>query len=169
MSKTMFIVSSIAILLFIGLMLFCLVGILCEQYPSEDALTYEECTVVKCEKKASAKSVRYLVYVEEYEAPLEIGGIVIRLVNKNVLSQLEAGDKVIASIYESKNKWAVYAMSYEGTSVLSYDDYLRRHKDNDRTGIIILSVVMVAFIGGFIANTNQYRNKGRNRRKYRRR
>ena len=165
MSKTTFIVSSIAIVIVTILLLFLWMGILMERYSAQEELTYEDCTFIKYERKASAKSVRYLIYVEEYEVPLEIDGIVIRLVNKNVLSLLEAGDKVTVSLYESKNKWGVYAMSHEGTSVLSYDDYVRRHKDNDRTGLVFLPVAMAAFIGGFIVNVHQYRNKGRNRRR----
>ena len=160
MSKTSFIISSIAILLFMGLMLFFLIGILCEQYPSEDALTFQECTFMKWEKKTAYRNVRYFVYVEEYEAPLEIDNIVLREVNKDVLSQLKQGDKVTVSISESKNKWKIYAFSYQGISILSFEDYLSRHKLNDRIGTILCSAIAIALLGGFVANIVYYRKNG---------
>lgn len=160
MSKTTFIVSSIAILLFAFFLMFLLVGILCEQYPSEDALTFQECTFMKWEKKTAYRYVRYFVYVEEYEAPLEIDNIVLCKVNKDILSQLKQGDKVTVSISEAKNKWKVHAISYQGTPILAFEDYIVQHKRNDRIGTVICSVLSIAFLGGFVANIVYYRKNG---------
>ena len=169
MSKTAFVLSSTAILLCICFCLFFLMGIVFEKYAAEETLVYEEYTFVKYERKRSGKSsVRHEIYVEELEAPLVISSIALHQTNREALSGLEQGDRVTASIYAFKDEWGVYAISCNGVSILSYEEYVSRNRENDRVGIVLLSVVSVAFIGGLIVNIDQYVNKRKHRRKRKR-
>jgi hypothetical protein len=130
------------------------------KYPSADSLVYEECTFVRCEQKNTAKSSLYYIYVEEYEKPMEIDNIVISQIDREALFTLEPGDKITVSKHDGQKECTLYSLSHGETDILSYQDYLSRHNNNNMTGIVVCSILLCMTVGLFIGSVIHYRKTG---------
>lgn len=135
-------------------------------YPSKDALVYEDCTFIRYEyKKEESSKGRvtkyYNIYVEEYDTPLEIDNIVYDNIDTRVLYKLKAGDIVTVSICESKDTRSLYAFSFGDDCILSYDEYLNVHTSNSDGMIKILIVLVVLTSGWMFAEIIYFRKKGK--------
>ena len=149
--RVAFVAQSILILCAIGFFLYCLVGVVSiGKYPSADSLVYEECTFVRCEQKNTAKSSRFYIYAEEFEKPMVIDNIVISQINREALLSLEVGDMITVSKYEEKKEYTLYSMTHGEIDILSYEDYLSRHSNNNTTGTVVCSILLCMTIGLFI-------------------
>lgn len=114
-------------------------------YLPEDELVYEECTFVDFKHTEEphhrgAYTHYYYVYVEEYDIPLSIDSVVFDKVNQDVFSELKPGDKINVSV----DNMELCSISYNGESILSYDDFLTEQKESkiiEIFGSLILSCV----------------------------
>ena len=130
-------------------------------YPPAESLELEECTVVEYELVSTAKSSYYFIYVEEYEKPLEIDNIVMNVIDREALLELEAGDTILVSHYEGKRSFNLYTLSHADKTILAYEDYLAEHEGNNTIGIWVTGVLSLSSIALLIANTIHYKKTGR--------
>ena len=159
--KTTFILFTAVTLCFALLFLVCFIALALTRYPSPDTLSYEACTFVKYQDKNLTKSEEYSVYVEEYDEPLKIDTVVYSKVSKEALSKLEAGDTVTISLVK-KNFLFLCAMSYNETSILSYEDYVAEHNATNRVGMIVTACLTLALFCPLVINLVYYIKTGRN-------
>ena len=149
---------SFFLLLFIG----CFIGLATiRSYPSKDKLTYENCTFLRYELKRSVgvksgTTAKYLVYVEEYNKPLEIDNIVIKKANKEALQSLEEKDV----IQISRRDYNLYSASVGDTYILRYEDYLYCHNTNNLIGYIVVSSLILICSGMLVADIIVYKKTG---------
>ncbi len=135
-------------------------------YPSEDALVYEDCTFIRYEYKkeeSSKGSVTkyYNIYVEEYDTPLEIDNIVYDNIDARVLHNLMAGDIVTVSIREFKDTRSLYALSFGEKCILSYDEYLDVHTSNSDIMIKLLIGLLILTSGWLIGEIIYFQRTGK--------
>ena len=156
-----FTIEMIAFSLCAGLFLWGFFSLLVTDYPPQDELVYEECTFIRSERDASARSVRFNIYVEEYEMPLEIDNVVIDKADREALSRLKAGDKITVSRRDGKNNHDLYAMSHGETRILTYEDYLSEHEENNATGLGLTAVMSILSVFILIVAAVHYKLTGR--------
>ena len=142
-----FIIQNIILSLLLAIfvvMFICVLSI--KGYPNKNELMYENCTFIRYEYKknigTTGSSEKYLIYVNEYETPLEIDNIVVNKMNVNVLKSIKSGDEIVVSVQYDHDKYNLYSMAYKERFVLSYDDYLARHTKNNRIGIVVTSIMI---------------------------
>lgn len=162
LNKVMFFVQS----LFFGgvgmLFLVSLIYFMIDDPPPAETLVYENCTFVKYEfeqKKGARGSVynHYYIYVEEYEEPLEIDEMVFQSIKESELLSLRSGDKITVSI---SDKAYLYSLFYGDDYIWSYEDYLIVHKDNDKVGFIVASMLSCLGFVPFIIGIIHYKKTG---------
>lgn len=135
---------------------------LVEKYPSADALVYEACTFVRCERVSWGRyGDDYYIYVEEYGKPLEIDSISIRGIDREALEAVKAGDSIAVSKEEGTNSFPLYALSHGDRDILAYEDFLAQQKRNDHVGAIVVGLFSLLPIGLLAANVILYRKTGR--------
>lgn len=157
-----FVLISFLFLLLAGLFIWGFFALMfAEKYPPADSLVYETCTVVEYELVSTAKSSHYSIYVEEYEKPLEIDNIVMNVIDREALLELEAGDTIVVSHYEGKRSFNLYTLSHADKTILAYEDYLAEHEGNNTIGIWVTGVLSLSSIALLIANTIHYKKTGR--------
>lgn len=146
----------ILIIFFVG----CTIGVATiEKYPHKEELTYEECTYISY-KFMNGKHKRYCIYVSEYEEPLVIDTVVYSKVNKEVLAALKSGDTIKVSIVKNKSNMNLYSMSCEGKEVLSYENYLKQHEQNNKLGLVLLPIISCLSLTGAIVAIVYYKKTG---------
>lgn len=128
-----------------------------EEYPSEQELSYEDCTFLRYEYK-QGKNRYCLIYVAEYEQPLKISGTAAAKVNKNLLSAVSRGDSIRVSVDGPEDKQPyLFSVSYRTNDILSYEDWLASQRPDDQfrawvgiafipLGIFILFLVIREYI-----------------------
>ena len=135
---------------------------LVEKYPSADALVYETCTFVRCERISWGRyGASYYIYVEEYGKPLEIDSISIRGIDREALEAVKAGDSIVVSKEEGNGSFSLYALSHGNQDILAYEDFLAQQKRNDHVGAIGVGLFSLLPIGLLAANVILYRKTGR--------
>ena len=154
------ILISIVVLIF-SIMLIAL--LLSKPYPSKNELKIENCTFVKYEDKkyVSAKhsSHKYLIYVTEYDQPLEIDNIVYRAVNKSTLDRLIKGDKLTLSIRNYNEHLDLYCVSCGNNVILSYETFLDSHHRNRTIGLIVIPIMTSISSGLLVWSIIHYKKK----------
>ena len=164
--KISFILHNIFYICALCFFLFLAIMFTTTDYPTKESLVYEECTFIKYEyivkENHNHSTTRYYnIYVEEYDKPLEIDNIIYDRIHQGLLSTLEKGDKITVSIKHHKNDMNLYEMSYGEKYILSYDDYLDAHKENDEIGFILAPVLICLISGLIIAEAVHYKLKGK--------
>lgn len=134
-------------------------------YPSEESLVYEECTFIKYEhnKRKNGKyneAHYYSIYVKEYKQPLEIDNIVFDDADKDVLSGIKEGDKITVCKYEDDGEMILVSASYNGDYVLTFDDYITIHKENDTALNKVWIFFIIIFVSLFIWGVIHYKRTG---------
>jgi hypothetical protein len=113
------------------------------RYPEAADLQYETCTYLSYEYKPIGRSsYQYRIWVKEYDAPLIIDNIVQRATDRSLLESLQSGDPLQISL-EDHDGFYLYEVSAHGDDILSYEDYLASHRNNERIGIIFFALVSV--------------------------
>ena len=139
--------------------------LLIKGYPNKSELIYENCTFIRYEyvKKYVSPGIseKYLIYVNEYETPLEIDNIVFNEINANVLNSIKSGDEIVVSIQYDHDKNNLYSMAYKEKNVLSYDDYLTRHTKNNRFGIVVTSIMIAITASLLVFGIIYYKKTGK--------
>lgn len=139
--------------------------LLIKGYPNKSELIYENCTFIRYEYEKNigthGSSKKCLIYVNEYETPLEIDNIVVNEINANVLNSIKSGDEIVVSIQYDHDKYNLYSMAYKERFVLSYDDYLTRHTKNNRIGIVVTSIMIAITASLLIFGIIYYKKTGK--------
>ena len=104
-------------------------------------LTFEGCENVDGERG----SISYAIYFREYSKPFAISLITQKEVNKSALYRLEKNDRV--SVYFRKDSTEKYDFSIcelksGETTILSLHDYQEANQGNQRTGMIVCSIMI---------------------------
>ena len=162
LNKVMFFWQS---LLFGGIGMLFLVSLIYFMFddpPPAETLVYEKCTFVKYEleqeKGAKGKVYNhYYIYVEEYAEPLEIDEMVFQTIKEKELLSLKNGDKITVSI---SDKNYLYSLFSGDDYIWSYEDYLTIHKDDDKVGFVVLSVLSCLGFVPFIIGVIYYKKTG---------
>lgn len=156
------ILLSFLVILFTGF----LIGVLTiKEYPNKDELKYKNYTFVNYEyvKRTGRYGSRekYYIYVKEYEKPLEIDNIVVKKTNLDVLKTIQPDDIIVVSIREYDDNLDIYSFEYNGDYVLTYEDYLSRHNSNNKTGIIVTSILSGVTLSLLIFGIIYYKKTGK--------
>lgn len=164
--KTSSIVHRIIALLLATPFLIMFIVNLTKEYPTKESLVYEECTFVKYDyvnKKGYRSHTQfYDIFVEEYAVPLRIDSIVYNKVYKSALSDLKKGDKVTVCIeFHEEDLNYLSSISCGDTTILSYEDYIEAHTENDKYGYIVCPILFSLGIGLFIAEVIHYKKTGK--------
>ena len=150
--------------IFLFVFVFCLIlllgFLLMPRYPQANMLAYEECTFIFYERKSVGRSnYQYHIFVEEYEAPIVIDNIARKGTNELILKSLKRGELLHVSI-EDKENLDLYEISAHGEYILSYEDYLIKHRNNDRVGIIFGVVGAITSVTFLIIGVVYYKKTG---------
>jgi hypothetical protein len=130
------------------------------RYPAAKDLQYETCTYLSYEYKSVGKSsYQYHIRVKEYDEPLVIDNIVQRETNKELLASLRSGESVQISLADQKY-FCLYEISARGGDILAYEDFLFRHRNNDRIGIVFGAIVSVVSFSLLVAGIIHYIKTG---------
>ena len=113
------------------------------RYPEAAELQYEACTYLSYEYKSVGKSsYQYHIRVKEYDEPLVIDNIVQRAADGDLLASLRPGEPLQISL-EDRKDFRLYEISARGADILSYEDFLSRHRNNERVGIVFSALTAV--------------------------
>ncbi len=164
--KSVSVIKRIISLLCAGVFLFLLIVVLRQDYPSENSLVYEDCTFIKYEYAQNSTRRTdieyYYIYVEEYGLPLKIDNIVFDEKYGSALSRLKKGDKVKVSIeFYKEDSYFLYSMSCDGVDILSYDDYIQAHTQNNKYALIVCPILICMGTGLFVAEVIYYKKTGK--------
>jgi hypothetical protein len=91
---------------------------------------------------------------------MEIDNIVISQIDREALFTLEPGDKIAVSKHDGQKEYTLYSLSHGETDILSYQDYLSRHNNNNMTGIVVCSILLCMTVGLFIGSVIHYQKTG---------
>jgi len=161
--KKAVVLTCIVILIFLAFILYCFVNILnIFEYPKKELLTYERCVFIKYEENGFSRHPRYYIYVEEYEKPLEIDNIVFSAADEELLDLINKGSQIRVSIREEKDNLSLYSVEYNGKYILTYDDYLFRHNQNNTIGIIVTLIIGCICVTLLIITIIYYKKTGKN-------
>ena len=129
---------------------------------SKDQYTEQACTFLAYEyeiwERKGADWESYEIYVQEYAKPLEIDHLVFDQVNRRVLNNLEQGDQITVLLDKKLN---VISIEHQGEYVLTYEDYVAEHGNNDTIGVIVTLVLCCACWGVIIFLIVHYKKTGR--------
>ena len=122
-----------------------LIAILPRNYPSTEKLSYEELSYIRYEHKEHRRFDKYLIYVEEYDEPLQIGSVTETALSESALSSLDNGDVITVGYHISKDSKEICSISSGNNDILNFDNYLAAQQKNDRVGIIFGWVFFAIF------------------------
>ena len=122
-----------------------LIAILPRNYLSTENLSYEELTYIRYEHKEHRRFDKYLIYVEEYDEPLQIGSVTETALSESALSSLDNGDVITVGYHISKDSKEICSISSSNNDILNFDNYLAAQQKNDRVGIIFGWVFFAIF------------------------
>ena len=137
------------------------VAVLPRNYPSTEKLSYEELSYIRYEHKEHRRFDKYLIYVEEYDEPLQIGSVTETAVSESALSSLDNGDVIIVGYHTSKDSKEICSISNGNNDILNFDDYLAAQQKNDRVGIIFGWVFFAIFSFALVAETIHFVKTGK--------
>ena len=125
---------------------------------SKDQYTEQTCTFLTYEHEVGADWESYEICVQEYAKPLQIDNIVFDQVNRRVLNDLKQGDQITLLLDKKQN---VISMEYQGRYVLTYEDYVAEHENNNTVGVIVTLILSCACWGVIIFLIVHYIKNGR--------
>ena len=130
------------------------------RYPEAEDLNHEACTYLYYERKSVGRGdYQYHIWVKEYDEPLIIDNIVQRATDRSLLESLQSGDPLQISL-EDHDGFYLYEVSAHGDDILSYENYLARHRNNERVGIIFFALVSVISFSFLVSGIIYYIKTG---------
>jgi hypothetical protein len=131
-------------LVFVILMSIALGFVITAEYEDPEHLIYEECTFIEGKLIRQHRGSRYYeIRVEEYEEPLKIFSVSLKAADRSRLASIDAGEKITVSLGKGSDNYSVLAISCGDDSILTYDEYLEAHHNNDVLGLIALPIMIV--------------------------
>ena len=134
------------------------------KFPNPSELQYEKCTFKYFELGRSDSNPSNInkcyIYVEEYNIPLEIDNIVYKDSYKEELSKLKSKEELIVSFEKEESSYNLYSLETKNTIILSYNDYLNKHENQRKTGIITFSIFTSVSILLLIIDIIYYKKTG---------
>ncbi|MBR2987383.1 MAG: hypothetical protein IKC63_05135 [Clostridia bacterium] len=131
----------------------------------ETSPVYENCTFLSYEhvRRVGGKTTNhyYYIYTEEYDKPLVIDNIAFRSAYAEALDSLRKGDVLTVSIDHDRERLDLFAIAYNETPIMTYEDYEEAHTDNRTLGYIILPILSGGSLFFLITGSIFYKKKGR--------